>query len=375
MKITKSYKTELKLNNKERSLLNACAGTARFTYNWGLARKKEAYEKTGKSPNATQLHKELNQLKKGELAWMYSYSKCIPQQAFRDLDLAYQHFFRRVKEGADQAGFPKFKSRHTAKKSFYLEGSIVVAERAIRLPRVGWLRLKEKEYLPILEGRPISCRLSERGGRWFLALVVEEEAAELSATGEAIGIDLGINRLAALSDGTVIENPKHFKRSLKQLQRAQRALSRKQKGSRNRAKTRGKVAQLHLRISNQRRDTIHKGTSAVVAKAKPSHLRPQAIVLEDLHVKGMSRNPRLAQALHDASMGEMRRQLEYKCAWSGIELQLADRWFPSSKLCSGCGHKKEELTLSERTYRCERCQIEIDRDLNAALNLAQLYPI
>ena len=126
------------------------------------------------------------------------------------------------------------------------------------------------------------------------------------------------------------------------------------------------MGQLHLRISNQRRDTIHKGTSAVVAKAKPSQLRPQAIVLEDLHVKGMSRNPRLAQALHDASMGEIRRQLEYKCAWFGIELQVADRWFPSSKLCSGCGNKKKELTLSERTYRCERCQIEIDRDLNAA---------
>ena len=190
-----------------------------------------------------------------------------------------------------------------------------------------------------------------------------------------MGIDLGINRLATCSNGSVIDNPKQFKHALKKLQRAQRALSRKQKGSKNRAKARAKVAQLHLRIRNQRLDAIHKGTSAVVAIAKPAQQRPQAIVLEDLHVKGMVKNRRLAQALHDASLGEIRRQLEYKSAWSGIEVRVADRWYPSTKLCHRCKYKKADMALSERVYRCENCHLTIDRDLNAALNLARLDPL
>ena len=373
MKIYKVYKTELKVNNKERTLFLQCAGTARFAFNWGLSRKIEAYKATGTSPNAAQLHKDLNVLKKGELSWMYDYSKCIPQQALRDLDLAYQHFFRRVKAGDKEVGFPKFKGKHTAKKSFYLEGVIRVEERAIKLPRIGVIRLKERGYIPCEGVRYLSCRITERAGRWFIALVVEEELEEMTASGEVIGIDLGISRLATLSDGRIIENAKHLKRTLKQLQRAQRALARKQKGSKNYAKAKAKVAKLHFQISNQRRDAIHKGTADVVAKAKPSHLRPRTVVLEDLHVKGMVQNRKLAQALHDASLGEIRRQLTYKCEWYGIEVQLADRWYPSSKLCSQCGYKKEMLALSERTYQCEQCSSVIDRDLNAALNLAALY--
>ncbi len=277
--------------------------------------------------------------------------------------------------GEEKAGFPKFKSKHTARKSFYLEGSITVAAKEIRLPRIGWARLKEKGYLPCSDVRNLSCRITERAGRWFVSLFVEEEIADMTPRGEIVGIDLGINRLATCSNGAVIENPKQLKHSLKKLQRAQRALSRKQKGSKNRAKARAKVAQIHLDIRNQRLDAIHKGTSAVVAKTKPAHQRPQVIVLEDLHVKGMVKNHRLAQALHDASLGEIRRQFEYKSAWSGIEVRMAGRWYPSTKLCHRCKRKKADMALSERIYRCEHCHLTMDRDLNAALNLAQVDPL
>ena len=206
MIVYKVYKTELKLNNKEKTYFRACAGTARYTYNWGLARKIAVYQETGKSISAAALHKELNQLKKGELAWMYDYSKCIPQQALRDLDQAYANFFRRVAAGEEKAGFPKFKSKHTARKSFYLEGSITVAAKEIRLPRIGWARLKERGYLPCSDVRNLSCRITERAGRWFVSLFVEEEIADMTPRGEIVGIDLGINRLSINLLGRVLKS-------------------------------------------------------------------------------------------------------------------------------------------------------------------------
>jgi putative transposase len=379
MHIQRAYKTELKLNNKERSLLAGCAGAARYVWNWGLRQKIDEYEATGKSPSYYELHRRLNALKKGELSWLYQYSKTIPQESLRDLDRAFVNFFRRVKgngqknNGKDEKpGFPRFKSRKQRRGRFRVWGSIHVADDRIKLPRIGWLRLKEKGYLPTSGVKILSATISERGNRWFESLQVEEEIAERQATGQAIGIDLGLNHMAVTSAGQTYENAKALKQALKRLARLQRELHRRQPGSRNRAKTRAKIARLHYRISCLRQEAIHQATSAIVARTKPDKQRPSVVVIEKLNVKGMMLNRKLARSIADVGMGEFGRQIRYKCDWYGISLLEADRWFPSSKQCSRCGQRKESLTLSERTYYCPNCGLMIDRDLNAAINLEQL---
>ena len=379
MQIQRAYKTELKLNNKERSLLAGCAGAARYVWNWGLRQKIDEYEASGNSPSYYELHRRLNRLKKGELSWLYQYSKTIPQESLRDLDRAFVNFFRRVKENGqknkgedEKPGFPRFKSRKQRRGRFRVWGSIHVEDGRIKLPRIGWLRLKEKDYLPISGVKILSATISERGNRWFVSLQVEEEIAERQATGQAIGIDLGLNHMAVTSAGQIYENPKALKQALKRLARLQRELHRRQPGSRNRAKTRAKIARLHYRISCLRQEAIHQATSAIVARTKPDTQRPSVVVIETLNVKGMMRNRKLARSIADVGMGEFGRQIRYKCDWYGISLLEADRWFPSSKQCSRCGQRKESLTLSERTYDCPNCGLIIDRDLNAAINLKQL---
>ena len=379
MQIQRAYKTELKLNNQERRLLAGCAGAARYVWNWGLRQKIDEYEATGKSPSYYELHRRLNLLKKGELSWLYQYSKTIPQESLRDLDHAFVNFFRRVKENgqknkssAEKPGFPRCKSRKWGKGRFRVWGSSHVANGRIKLPRIGWLRRKEKGYLPINGVKILSATISERGSRWFVSLQVEEEIAARQATGQPIGIDLGLSHMAATSAGQTYQNPKALKQALKRLARLQRELHRRQLGSRNRAKTRAKIARLHYRISCLRQEAIHQATSDIVARTKPDTQRPSVVVMEDLNVKGMMRNRKLARSIADVSMGEFGRQMRYKCGWYGINLLEADRWFPSSKQCSSCGQRKESLTLSERTYYCPNCGLMIDRDLNAAINLKQL---
>lgn len=371
MLIYRVYKTELKLNNHERTLLVGCAGAARFAFNWGLSQKLSEYATTGKSPNYYELHRRLNALKKGELAWFYQYSKTIPQEALRDLEQAFQNFFRRVKNG-EKPGFPRFKSRKRGIGSFRLWGAIQVEAHRIKLPRLGWLRLQEKGYLPTTGVKILSATLSERAGRWFIALQVEEEIADRTATGPVVGVDLGIKSLAVTSSGEVYENPKALYHALKRLARLQRELARRQKGSLNRAKTRAKIARLHDRIACLRQNAIRQATSRIVAETKPDNQRPALVVMEDLNVAGMMQNSKLARAVADVGMGEFTRQMVYKCAWNGTKLVQADRWFPSSKQCSRCGQVKTTLALAERVYCCEVCGLEIDRDHNAARNLMQL---
>ena len=371
MLVQRAYKTELQLNNREQRLLRGCAGAARYVWNWGLRQKIDAYEATGKSPNTYELHRQLNQLKQGELGWLYAYSKTIPQEALRDLDRAFGHFFRRIKQGK-KPGFPRFKSRKRGVGSFRIWGAIRVEAGRIRLPRIGWLRLKERNYLPATDVKILSATVSTRAGRWFVSLQVEEEMPERQPTGDPLGVDVGIHQLAVTSAGGVYENPRALRRALKRLARRQRELHRRRPGSRNRAQTRAKIARLHYRVACLRQDALHQATSRMVAKTKPDAERPSVIVIEDLNVAGMLQNHKLARAVADVGMGEFGRQLAYKCAWSGIDLQQADRWFPSSKRCSQCGRVKETLTLAERTYRCLACGLEIDRDLNAAYNLQQL---
>jgi len=367
MKINLAYKTELDLNNQQKSMVNQAAGGARFTYNWGLDRRIKLYESEKKVTNAINQHKELNKLKKTDYNWMYNSSKCVFQEALRDLDKGFKNFFRNIKQGK-KAGFPKFKSKHNAKQSFRLTGSIHVFNDKVQLPRLGKLRLKEKGYIPTDE-KILSATVSKHCNKYFVSISVEKDVEiSLNASTEIIGVDLGIKDLAITSDDIHFENPKTYKRFLKKLKRQQRWFSRKTKGSNNRRKQKDKVAKIHYKISNIRKDNIHKMTSQVVKT------KPQTIVIEDLSARNMMKNHKLAQSIADSSFGEIRRQFEYKTKWNNIQLVIANRWFPSSKLCSNCGHKKEELKLSERVYVCESCGVEIDRDLNAAINL-KLYTV
>ena len=388
----KGYKVELDLNNKQRTLCAKHAGTARFAYNWGLARHISEFKAGRKTPTAIDLHKELNALKKTELSWMYEVSKCAPQEALRNLDKAFANFFRRVKEKkggnggtanrvygkfTGKVGFPEFKSKKLGKGSFRLTGSISVKKDKIKLPRLGWLRLKEKGYIPTEGIKILSVTVSEKAGHWFVSVQVEQVGACLCASpvekaaGSPIGVDLGIKKMAVCSNGTEIENPKALCAALRKLRRFQRELSRRKKGGKNREKSRRKVAMLHYRIANIRSDAIHKATSSIVAKTKPQDKRPSVVVIEDLSVSGLLKNNKLARAISDVGFFEFRRQLTYKTAWNGETLLVADRFFPSSKLCSACGAINDKLTLSMREWTCD-CGISHDRDRNAAINLSRL---
>jgi len=365
MKRLRAYKTKLIVNNQERAYLNGCAGLSRFAFNWGLAEWKRQYE-AGDKPSAYGLKKHFNSIKYDEYPWVNQYPKVITQEAFDHLGRAFQNFFTRIKKGAEP-GYPKFKSRH-GRKSFSLRGSIRVEDSRIKLPRIGWVRLAEHGYLPTASVKILKATLSERAGDWQISLQVEEEIDEPErATNEQIGIDMGIKSLAVCSDGTTFDNPKTLAKYEKKLARLQRELNRRKKGSANRAKTKAKIAKMHKKIADTRRHTLHDISRHVTANTKPS-----AVVVEDLNVKGMTANRRLSKAVADASMGELRRQIEYKAAWNGVDVVVADRWYASSKTCSNCGGVKESLSLSERTYHCKACGLEIDRDLNAAKNLAAL---
>lgn len=360
MTIIKGYKTELRLNNVQKTMCLKSAGVARFAYNWGLRIKIDEYEATKKSPNAIELHRRLNCLKQSDYPWMYDVSKCCAQEALRDLDTAFKNFFRRVKQG-ETPGFPKFKSRHKGIGSFRLTGAIKVTSGKIKLPRLGWLRLKEKDYLPQY-AHILSATVSEKAGRWFVSLQVKEETLDPEQKSEACGVDVGIKQLATLHDGTTFDNPKALSKLRERLNRAHKSVSRKKKGSQNRKKAGKRLQKLYLRIGNVRKDAIHKATTAITKQYG-------LIGIEDLNVAGMMKNHKLANAVSDASFNEFQRQLTYKAEWNGGQIVQADRWFPSSKTCSSCGTKKETLTLSERVFCCENCGLTIDRDVNAAINL------
>jgi putative transposase len=368
--VTRAYKTELDLNDRQVTACKRHAGAARFAYNWGLARKQEAYKVTGKSPSAIDLHRELNALKQTELPWMYDVSKCAPQEALRNLDNAFAHFYRRCtlkREGKlkGKLGYPQRKTKKQGVGSFRLTGSIVVFPDAIQLPRLGRLRVKERGYLPTAGVKILSATVSEQAGHWYVSVQVEQEWEVPTNTGPVVGVDLGVKTLATLSDGTVLPNPRHLKRRLKKLKRLQRAVSRRKKGSQNRKKAAHTLGNEYRKVGNQRANTVHQFTSRL-AKTK------SVVVIEDLNVSGMLKNHHLAQAISDVGFAEFRRQLLYKAAWYGCRVIVASRWEPSSKTCSDCGWVDAALTLADRAFRCESCGLMIDRDLNAAVNLVKL---
>jgi putative transposase len=365
VKINQAFRYELKPNNKQVGLLIKHCGVARFTWNWALARRIELY-KTHKGKerftSAITQQKELNALKKTEFPWMYEVSKCAPQSALQNLDRAFINFWREHKNGKN-AGYPKFKKKGIH-DSFKLTGSIYLLGKSVALPRLG--KIRTKETTSKFKGRILSAAVSREVDRWFCSLCVEMERIEHQPIiGDIVGIDLGINSLAVISNGlehTHIESPKPLKKRLKKLQRLSRQQSRKQLKSNNRKKANIALARCHRQIRNIRKDFLNKLTTSLT-KTK------SVICIEDLAVSNMVRNRHLARSIADVGWGDFRRMLEYKTAWYGSRLIKIPRFEPTSKMCHICGEINNNLKLSDRKWICLKCGTLHDRDENASDNV------
>jgi putative transposase len=361
----RAYKVELAPNNKQRGWFNRCAGTSRFVYNWALADRQQRYVK-GEKTNLYEQRRRFNALKDEQCPWVREVPYAVTESAFRNCDFAFQNFFRRVKNG-EKPGYPKFKQRGRH-DSFQLRNTRV-AQDAVMLTHLGEVRLKERSYIPLAPNEyGTYAAISREADRWFISVLVRDgdESPDV-AIGDTIGIDLGINALATCSNGKTFDNRRCLDKAQTKLNRCARELSRRKQGGHNWHKTKRRLQQLHYRVACARKHALHEISHYVTEEAGAG-----IVVIEDLNVRGMQQNHHLARAISDVGFYELRRQIEYKAASNGIEVIVADMWEPSSKRCSGCGNVKTELRLSERTYRCEVCGLEMDRDLNAARNLAAL---
>jgi len=352
-----SIKTKLKLNKDQETIMSKHAGIARFTYNWGLATWNSLYQ-NGLKPNKNLLKKFFNNHVKTELAWMKETGICqkITQYAFDHLGDAFARFF------AKRSDYPKFKKKGHY-DSFTIDTGgrpIPVGGTSIKLPTIGWV--KTHEGLPHTTCKSIT--ISRTANSWFIAFAYEQEHEPTAKKHDVVGVDLGIKELATLSTGVVFQNPKHYKTHLAKLKRLSKVFARKVKGSENRHKAKIQLARHHAKIANLRKNTLHQITTYLCK----NHAK---IVVEDLNVSGMLKNHNLAQVIADCGFYEFKRQLEYKAKKFGCEIIVADRWFPSSKTCSNCGHI-QDMPLKERTYDCGSCGHSMDRDLNAAINLSRL---
>jgi putative transposase len=354
----RSYKVELDPNNKQITMFKQHCGVARFVWNWALALLIEDY-KSGRRelrPKSMDLTKLLNSIKKEQFPWMYNSCSQVPTFVLRQVENAYNRFFKKLSKS------PKFKKKNKS-NSFSLQYP-VISDTYIKLPKIGKVRLKESNYIP--SGNPKQVTISCTAGRWFASVFYEYNPKQVVINNDILGVDLGISKLAGCSDGAVITPPNKEKKYEKKLKRTYRKLSRQKLGSNSRAKTKIILSRIYYRIANERKDILHKTTSVLV-KTKPHG----TIVIEDLAVKNMMKNHCLAKAIANVGFYEFRRQLEYKCKWYGKTLIIANRFYPSSKTCSQCGCINKDLKLSDRTFLCPSCGLDIDRDLNASINLAR----
>jgi putative transposase len=363
--IIKAYKTELKLNNKQKGFFNRCFGATRFVYNWGLAEWKRQYE-AGEKPSRFKLEVQFNAKKDSFAPWIREIPYAVTGAAFESLGRAFDNFFRRVKNGEKEAGYPKFKKRG-GKNSARFKSVRVEAER-VRITGIGWVKLKQKEYIPVVDRERYLCyaTVSEMAGKYFISVQVEQPDEILEVVNGVVGIDVGISSLAVCSDGSSYDNLRALNKYEARLKKLSRELSRRTRGGSNYKKTKAKLSKLHYKVACIRENHLHTVSSDIISKA------PAVIVTENLNVSGMVRNHKLAKALSDASFGELTRQINYKAGWAGIKVIQADRFYPSSKTCSRCGAVKSHLSLSTRIFKCGQCGLIIDRDLNAAINLAAL---
>jgi putative transposase len=355
------FKTELKLNNKQRTELKKHCGVARHAWNWGLGLTKQILDHNKshpdsqiKFPTSIDLHKWLVALVKPEYPWYYECSKSAPQEALRALKTAWDRCFKKT------AGVPRFKKKGQH-DNFTLEGAVkVIGTNKIKVPKIGILRTYEQ--LP--QVKPKSVSISRQTDRWFISFRFDEEAQQ-SISDTVVGVDLGVKTLATLSTGEVVLGTKSYKKFESKLSRLQWLNRQKNKSSANWKKAQLQIARLHRKIANIRAYSLHKLTK-LLAKNHGT------VVIEDLNVSGMLANHKLAKAIADMSFFEFRRQLTYKCELYGSKLIVADRWFPSSKICSNCGIKKETLGLGKRVFDCSHCNFILDRDWNAAINLSRV---
>ncbi|MGL6337749.1 MAG: RNA-guided endonuclease InsQ/TnpB family protein [Waterburya sp.] len=358
------FKTELKVNQEQKILLAKHAGVARHAWNWGLALTKQILDNNKnnpeaviKFPTAIDLHKWLVALVKPENSWYYEVSKCAPQYALRHLRRAWFDCFNKVKKP------PRFKKKGRS-DSFTIDGAITVEQNRIKVPRIGWVKTYERLPTGI---KPNSVTISRRANKWFISLKMEISPQQIAPANQSIAADLGLLRFATLSTGEEICSPRPYKQLEKKLAKLQWLNRHQIIGSSNWKKTQRKIAKLHYRISCIRSDFIHKLTTRLAK----NHGQ---IVIEDLNVSGLMKNGKLATAIADSGFYEFRRQLAYKTKLYGSRLVIADRFFPSSKLCPQCGHKKDKLPLSSRVYQCDNdnCNWIADRDYSASLNLLGL---
>ena len=352
----RAYKERFYPTPEQAMLLAQSFGCTRFVWNNTLAYRNEAYQQRGEPVLHAAAEKRLVALK-ADYPWLKDVSSVILQQTLRDQKVAFDNFFNPKLK----ARYPRFKRkdgrqsiRLTKAAYRYRDGEITIAKTTAPLP-IRWSRA--------LPSAPSSITISrDRAGRYFISCLCEFEPETLPVTPKMVGIDLGLTDLFITSEGMKSGNPRHLKRYEAKLAYLQRRLSKKQKGSRNRHKLRQKVARLHARIADCRRDAIHKATRTLINEN-------QVLCVESLNIVGMLKNRSLAKAISDAGWGEFLRQLEYKASWAGRQLVKVSQWLPSSKRCHGCGHQVEKLPLSRRHWHCEHCGQAIDRDINAARNI------
>jgi putative transposase len=358
-----AHRIRLDPNKVQRTYLARAAGTARFAYNWALSEWSRQYEvyradPTAKRPDEAALRRQLNAIKREQFPWMLDVTKCAPQIAIMQLGRAFENFF------AGRARYPTFRRKGVDDRFAISNDQFSIQGKRMRIPKLGWVRLRET--LRFTE-HIVSASISRTADHWYASITVDcpDPLLPCAENQGVVGVDLGVATLATLSTGEAIQGPKALRRLLDRVRRLSRSVARKVKGSRNRAKAKLKLARLHERIAHSRRDGLHKLTTDLTR-------RFHTIGIEDLHVKGMLKNHKLARAIADMGFHEFRRQLAYKATLHGGQIVVADCWYPSSKTCSSCGHVLDALPLKQRSWTCPGCDARHNRDVNAAINLMHM---
>ena len=356
----KSFKYRLYPNKEQEIQIQKTFGCCRFVYNQTLAHRKELYETEKKSMSKIDCNNFVNQNLKKEYEWLKEVDKFALTNSVYNMDSAYQKFFK------EHAGYPKFKSKKNNRKSYSTNSTnnnieVDFDNNKIKLPKLKWIKAKvHRRFIGTIKSATVSQTPS---GKYFVSILADCENFQMKPTGAMVGIDLGIKDLLITSDGDKFENPKTLYKYEKKLAKEQRKLAKKKIGSNNRNKQRIKVARLNERITNIRKDNLHKISHKLIQEN-------QLIVSENLKVSNMVKNHRLAKSISDCSWYELTRQLEYKAEWNGREYVKIDTYFPSSQLCSKCGYQNTETKdLSIREWTCPCCGIKHDRDVNAAINI------